>query len=117
MSYNGWQNYETWAVALWWDNDAGSYEYRCERVQEICADAAPRYDWETLEQARVSMVADWLKEETRDGENAPDLGATLYADLLGAALDEVNWREIAQHWVDDARQALTPGRVREKGAA
>ena len=26
MSYNGWTNYETWAVKLWMDNEEGSYE-------------------------------------------------------------------------------------------
>ena len=25
------------------------------------------------------------------------------ADLLNGALSEVNWREIAQHWIDDHR--------------
>lgn len=25
MSYNGWKNYETWNVALWLDNDQGTY--------------------------------------------------------------------------------------------
>ena len=25
--YNGWTNYETWAVNLWIDNDQGSYTY------------------------------------------------------------------------------------------
>lgn len=25
MSYNGWTNYETWDVALWFNNDMGMY--------------------------------------------------------------------------------------------
>lgn len=25
MSYQGWTNYETWAVSLWLDNDKGLY--------------------------------------------------------------------------------------------
>ena len=25
MSYNGWANYPTWCVALWLDNDEGTY--------------------------------------------------------------------------------------------
>jgi hypothetical protein len=31
----------------------------------------------------------------------PDLGATMWADLLGAAFSEVNWREIAENFRDD----------------
>jgi len=30
----------------------------------------------------------------------PDLGASLASDLLGAALSEVNWREIAESWLE-----------------
>jgi hypothetical protein len=33
-------------------------------------------------------------------ESAPELTGT-YADLLNAALSEVNWYEIAEHMVDD----------------
>ena len=32
--YNGWNNYETWLTALWIDNDCGSYQYRCELVEQ-----------------------------------------------------------------------------------
>lgn len=35
-----------------------------------------------------------LKEEITDG--APDLGASMYSDILGAALSDVNWMEIAR---------------------
>lgn len=37
--YNGWQNYETWNVALWLDNEQGSYNYWRERAEEIVKDA------------------------------------------------------------------------------
>jgi len=26
-TYNGWTNYQTWAVKLWMDNDEGAYRY------------------------------------------------------------------------------------------
>ena len=43
-------------------------------------------------------LADSLKEMVT--EMAPDLGATTFADLLGAALSEVDWREIARNILD-----------------
>ena len=38
--YNGWTNYETWAVALWIGNEPGSYEYWEHDQAEDCYRAA-----------------------------------------------------------------------------
>jgi hypothetical protein len=104
--YQGWPNYETWAVKLWMDNDEGSYLYwgeqareakrqapSCEPVQQgiWSADDAPRY-----------TLADQLKEEVTEG--APDLGASMYADLLGAALEGVKWNRIAESLLEDCEE-------------
>ena len=35
QKYNGWTNYETWAIKLWMDNDEGEYEYWQETAKEI----------------------------------------------------------------------------------
>ena len=87
--YNGWTNYETWAVKLWLDND----EYLCNHWQPEVAQAADG----------VSGLADTVKEFVTDSDNGliPDLGATLAADLLNAALSDVNWREIAENMRED----------------
>jgi hypothetical protein len=66
--YNGWTNYETWNVALWLDNEQGTY----------------------------SLVREWA-DEIRVDDMAPDLGASMFADLLGAALSAVDWAEIAEN--------------------
>jgi hypothetical protein len=80
MAYNGWTNYETWNVALWIDNEPGSYEQRRDLAR------AARNAWQLADSLR-----DWILED------APNLGG-LYGDLLGAALGEVNWQEIAENW-------------------
>jgi hypothetical protein len=81
MAYNGWTNYETWATALWIDNEPHTYAERRDLARRAFG---------------VSQYADSLRTWIRDW--APDLGATLWADLLGAALAEVNWDEIAENW-------------------
>lgn len=98
--YNGWANYETWAFALWWDNDQGAYNERCEQSRQFWAAAKKerRYGSDRSQTARI-MFADWLKEWAE--ENHPDLGASLWTDLLGAALSEVDYHEVADNWLSE----------------
>ena len=81
MSYNGWKNYETWNVALWIDNEEGSYHERRDMARS--ARSVGEY---------ARMLQDWVEEM------APDLGASMFSDLLNAALSEVDWDEIAEAW-------------------
>ena len=100
-SYNGWKNYETWNVALWLDNDQGSYNYWRGVAQE-CYDDAEAEKHLTRKENAACDLADRLKNEIE--ESMPDLGASMFADLLGAAMSEVNWREIAENWLDDVEE-------------
>jgi hypothetical protein len=48
-----------------------------------------------------------LKRESDDEAKLPRaVDGTMYADLLNAALQEVNWREIAEHYVADLDRAV-----------
>lgn len=91
--YNGWTNYETWLVNLWMDE--GSDFFR-ERAQEIYDEAVPRSSLTAAEVARIDY-ADWLKDHHEEFQ--PELPG-VYGDLLGGALSEVNWDEIARHYIE-----------------
>lgn len=101
--YQGWANYETWAVALWLDNDEGSYNYWRERAQEIREEGdfggrgENEFMRETPEDEKVMLtIADELKDQHE--EYVAGVGLEGFAaDLLNAALSEVNWREIAEN--------------------
>ena len=86
-TYNGWTNYETWNVALWIDSDEGSYR---ERVR-MARHARSVGDF-------ANALKSWVDDMT------PDLGASMFADLLGAALSEVEWYEIAEHWYNETHE-------------
>ena len=87
MSYQGWTNYETWAVSLWLDNDEGLYY----EVRELARRVRGKH--------KLYDLADALEQLVED--NAPDLGATLYGNLLTHAMAQANWREIAEHLLGD----------------
>ncbi len=104
-TYNGWTNYETWNVKLWMDNDEGSYLASEEAAQEAWADTDPDETTEERTEEAVRTLADRLKDEHEEAKDALLDGAkassTVWADLLGAALSEVNWHEIAASMIED----------------
>jgi hypothetical protein len=90
--YNGWKNYETWNVKLWIDNEESTANYARElaRGARECNDNPARALAGTLEE----LVTD----------NAPDIPASTYADLLGYALKSVDWYEIAEAYLSDLEE-------------
>ena len=99
--YNGWTNYETWCCSRRIDNDEGSYEFWNAQALEAWDDseAGGHYSSQTRVQNAESILADRMKHAFE--ESAPTNGqASFYADLMGAALAEVNWHEIARHRLD-----------------
>jgi hypothetical protein len=102
--YNGWNNYETWNVALWIDNDYGMYTQRQEMAQTAWDDAAasPHGHVTRLENAQAKLAAglkDWVEEMNPiASENS------LFTDLLNAALGEVDWDEIAENFLTDVEK-------------
>jgi len=104
-TYNGWTNYETWVVNLWMDNDEGTYDYWREVAQEVSNDLEEPTNGLTKMDEAVYILADRLKdfhEEAKDEIlEQTKLTASVWADLLGAALAETNWREIAEHLLEN----------------
>jgi hypothetical protein len=81
--YQGWSNYETWNASLWLNNDYGLY-------QDVTAQAEESED--------ASELARYL--ENLISEAAPSVDG-MFSDLLGAALNAIDWNEVAEGFKPD----------------
>ena len=105
-----WTNQATCAVATWLDRHQGRSEYWHQQAQK-CREDAPR-DAAVLrgvtpvEEAAKYLLSEQLREEiTEDATRAvqgPD------SEQLEAALEDVNWDEIADHYLERIGAALSP---------
>ena len=90
--YNGWTNYETWLTALW----IGNEPYLDETVKEIVLSHADSHGF-ALDTAVKEFISELVNEDM------PEAG--LATDLMGAALQEVDWQDITEHYVDELVEA------------
>ena len=91
QKYNGWNNYQTWVTALWIDNVYGSYQYRCELVEQVKEE---HEDEEEQENCLASSLKNWIEEQNPLADDA-----SVFADLLNSALSKIDWNEIAENFL------------------
>jgi hypothetical protein len=92
-TYNGWTNYETWLVFTWLTNDCSSASYWESQATEVW-EATEAEEYLSKSEAARRELGFLLRDETDEGNPLAD-GASLYSDLLSAALSEVDWDDIA----------------------
>jgi hypothetical protein len=91
--YNGWTNYETWNAALWMDND----QYQYARYRELATELL-EYHGGYREDALYAL-AEAMQQDF--DANLPDTTG-VYMDILNAAAREIDWQDIAEHYIDEA---------------
>ena len=101
--YNGWTNYETWAVALWLGDEQTTSDYWASVADECKAEATEAEQvaagtW-TVDEATRFSLAERLREDVESG--SPLEEASLYSDLLNSAIQSVNWDEIASAQLEE----------------
>lgn len=100
--HNGWTNYETWIVNLWLTNEEDSYRYWRMRAAWARKQKAELDDCASILAAELKAeVQDNKPEEFLNSDGMNHGSSGLYSDLLGAALSEVNWFEIAKSFLEE----------------
>ncbi|HET9523080.1 MAG TPA: hypothetical protein VFO90_02550 [Terrimicrobiaceae bacterium] len=104
MTYNGWTNFQTWNVAQWLDKEESSQLVCQETAQEVYDVAEEGGGFTRIEKATFAL-AENLKELFESDERIPESG--WMTDAVNAYLSEVNWHEIARHYVQNVVQEQT----------
>lgn len=102
--YNGWTNYETWLCNLWFENfdftDMMDMFDNCEDNCDVL-DIIENYIKEHVEESvEYSLVAAWGVTTSRCGDISPSDQHGFIHDMLNAAISGIDWRDIAEHYVD-----------------
>lgn len=98
-SYNGYDNYPTWCVSLWIDNDEGLYNDIQNMAIETYNDATPE-TFSTQKQVATYKLESQLKDFMTEF-NPVENESSMFSDLMGWVLDSVNWYELAENWIDN----------------
>lgn len=94
--YNGWTNYETWLCNLWFDN----FDFtEMLDMFDSCEDKGDILN--TIEEYIKNYV-----EEFVECSLAPGNTHGFIQDMLNSAIQEIDFRDIAEHYVDDVAEEL-----------
>jgi hypothetical protein len=108
--HNGWRNYETWSVHRWLNSDKGlcvNWKERGRQAFDEADDSREVWDDGALTQdiAR-ERLAKRLRARLGDTELLDR--QDVYSELLGAALEKVDWEEIADSFLPHYRPSFPP---------
>lgn len=91
MSYNGWQNYETWLASLY----LGGVDWQGFVETKLLGE-----EEEITEDKKVAMLAEYFKKIIEEEAGKAGLDNFLY-DLLTSAISEIDFTELAYVFLDD----------------
>lgn len=93
---NGWSNWATWNCNLWIDDFT-------DQAIECIKDNWDKEDPDNIASA-TSILADMIEQTVT--EFMPKIEG-FYADMLNSAMHDINYREIAEHYISDNVKEVT----------
>ena len=109
QEYNGWSNRETWALLLWVNNDQGLQESAMDyALTEYKEHKAEGDDEGQITSDAVNCLAEtlenWITEDLLTFESIKESPAlfSMLTDI--GSLYRVNWREVAESFINDAKE-------------
>lgn len=104
--YNGWTNYATWRVNLeiFDGMTLDDFGIECAFPTDESRSYGRQYDGE--EMVDPSDLADTLKDYVQ--EHIEETSDGIAKDYALAFVSDVNWYELAEHMIDEAKEAAQP---------
>ncbi len=104
QEYQGHANHATWAMSLMIGNEREPHERAVDVATEHMGDTLPATKHSPEMDISLGTTAQALEEWQKD--IMPDLGNTVWSMLLNGAMDDVDWREIAETYLAFARERV-----------
>jgi len=104
MTCNGYANYETFTVALFLNNNRPQYDECIALARAVLRDRREAPAVYLADSLKVLVVDRSLYMDSRELRCKGE-GDYLAHTLLSAAVDRVNWKEIAEEWLTTAQEA------------
>lgn len=93
--YNGYTNKPTWLISLWIDNNQNELEYILQHAEEYSEEYESYHEF-----------SDWLKDTVEEWQSDTVRMNNMFSDLLNFALAYVNWDELSQGYIQEARENI-----------
>ena len=119
--YNGWTNRETWATALWIDNDEGMSNEASEKISEAFLEDMDKDSpngWQDGLASATHSIQEWVEEMLSFsywddyGMEMPEGIKRMKEDI--GSLWRVNFKEIAESWLSDEIESFKQGKYKEE---
>jgi hypothetical protein len=95
--YNGYTNYETWNLSLWLDNNREWYRAVNDKALNLVNDVL------TKDEA-IYNLKNFIIDLVQNDE--PKIEPSFFSDVLNASIREVNFWEISQNLIYEARKSV-----------
>lgn len=98
QKYNGWTNYATWLVNLHFDCLDFTDEVDSGVFDDMDAD-----DIRCHVASSIQEIVETYVDEVLDSDN---VNPVFLSDLINTTINDVDWHDIADHYVDDIKDAV-----------
>lgn len=102
QTYNGWTNYATWLCNLWFDNFDFSDD-----IEDLSGECDSKMELLPLIENHIELVVEDYLAAVVDESNG------FVSDLIQSAYNDIDFRDIAEHYVDDVWDDIETYRLNE----